>query len=505
MMEPLVVFALLVAAGCAVWAFRAQRASDRAEIESRAALATLTERTAAQEKAIAELGAETKRLADESHALRERLQEESNARAAAQQESMRIPSLVAEVADLQQTVTALTATRAELQTALEKEREAAAEKIALLQQAQAHLTDAFRALSAEALHTNNDAFLTLAKETLATFQDGAKGDLEQRQQAIGHLVDPIKLALDRIDVQVADVEKQRVGSYAALSQQVQGLQTAQAQWRQQAEGLTRALTAPRAVGQWGEIQLKRVVELAGMKAHCDFVEQETIGADRSLRPDLIVRYPNGKQMVVDAKAPMSAYLAACEATDETARSAHLAKHASLVREHLKKLGGRAYWDALLKTAQTPEFVILFLPAESLFSAALLEDPTLIEQGVADRVLLATPVTLIALLKAVSYGWQQQQATENAEEIRKAGRELYERLVTLLGHIGRVGTGLNQASERYNEAVGSLEQRLLPSARRMRELGAGADKEIAPLPRVDTMPRLPQMSEPPPPASSPPTV
>ena len=396
----------------------------------------------------------------------------------------------AELARLQQAQTDLIAGKARLESALESERKTNAEKLELVtsasERANEDLRDAFKALASDALKSNNSSFLVIAEETLKRFQSQARGDLEARQKAVADLVAPVRDSLNKVDAQIQQMEVARGDAYGELRAQVQSLITTQKELQSQTGNLVQALRTPNVRGRWGEIQLRRVVEIAGMLSYCDFTEQESVTTETGrLRPDLVVKLPGGKNVVVDAKTPLQAFLDAFETNDEEARRACLANHARQVRDHMKTLAGKNYWEQF---DPTPEFVVMFLPGETFFSAALEQDSTLIEQGVLSRVIPASPTTLIALLKAVNYGWNQEKLARNAQQISALGKELHDRLRLLAAHITQVGTGLDRAVESYNKAVGSLESRVLVSARKFAELGTSVADDIPELEPIETTAR-----------------
>ena len=380
----------------------------------------------------------------------------------------------------------------ELQARMDEEQKSAAEKIAQLQSLEERLNREFQALSAKALRENNEAFLNLAQTKLQTFQSEARGDLEQRQKAVENLVAPINETLTRYDQQIQSMERSRSQAYGSLSQQVESLLVSQQKLESETVRLVKALRMPQVRGRWGEFQLRKVVELAGMSSHCDFVEQETMTSEAGrLRPDLVVKLPGGKNIVVDSKASLQAYLDALETDDEDRRKSLLQDHARQIRNHLQSLSSKAYWSHL---KDTPEFVILFIPGESFLSAAAERDPDLLEDGVKQRVIFATPLTLIALLRAVAYGWSQERIADNARKISDLGKELYDRVATLTQHFRILGQSLGKSVKAYNDAVGSLEGRVLTSARKFKELGATPQNEILELEPIEQATREIQAPE-----------
>jgi DNA recombination protein RmuC len=392
----------------------------------------------------------------------------------------------ATLARVQQAYTELVASRARLESTLESERKTSTEKVELVTRASEELRNAFKAMASDALKSNNSSFLVIAEETLKRFQSQARGDLEARQKAVADMVAPVRDSLNKVDTQIQQLEVERGKAYSALHTQVQSLIITQKELQSETGNLVRALRTPNVRGRWGEIQLRRVVEIAGMLSYCDFTEQESVTTESGrLRPDLVVKLPGGKHVVVDAKTPLQAFLEAFETTDEDARRACLANHARQVRDHMKILSGKNYWEQF---EATPEFVVMFLPGETFFSAALEQDSGLIEHGVLNRVIPASPTTLIALLKAINYGWNQEKLARNAQQISALGKELHDRLRLLAGHITQVGTGLDRAVESYNKAVGSLESRVLVSARKFAELGASVADDIPELEPIETTAR-----------------
>jgi DNA recombination protein RmuC len=417
-------------------------------------------------------GPELQEFVKQKDAALERLREESNRRASFEAVAASIPDLQREIearsmtiAQQGRTILEITTEKESLAATLDAERKGFNEKLKLLEQAKTALSDAFNALSANALRSNSEEFLKLAQTSVA----------------------PIKEALAKFDSKIQALEVAREGAYQGLVQQVSQLLDTGKELRSETSNLVQALRSPVVRGQWGEIQLRRVVEMAGMLNYCDFMEQETLRTESGiLRPDLIVKLPAGKTIVVDAKAPVASYLDAMALTDEAARKVKLQAFAKLVRDRIAELGRKSYWDQF---DHTPELVVLFLPGDHFYSAALQEDPSLIEFGVEQKVLVATPVNLIGLLRAVAYGWRQESIAANAREISELGAELYKRISDLGGHWIDLGRNLSRTVEAFNSAVGSLESRVMVSARRFKELGATPSAvEIEVLEPVEKTPR-----------------
>ncbi len=424
---------------------------ERGRVEGETERATLIERLAGKDHQLQELRSALDREIDQSAELR---------------------------LEHRQTLSSLSA----LETRLEEERKASQDKLTLLNNAEVKLADAFKALSADALRSNNQSFLDLAKQNLETFQQTAKSELERRQTAIGDMIKPLKESLEKVDGKIGELEKNRVGAYTELREQVKQLAHSHLQLQSETGNLVKALRAPHVRGRWGEIQLRRVVELAGMLQYCDFNEQETVTTeDTRIRPDMIVRLPGNRTIVVDSKVPFDAFYESISTTDDEVRAARLKDHARLVRGHITSLSRKSYWETV---QPTPEFVLLFLPGETFYSAALENDPKLIEDGVSQGVIIATPTTLIALLKAVSYGWRQEQMADNAQEVSDLARTLYDRLRVFTNHFDDIGRNLDRALESYNRGVRSLESRVLVTARRFKERGAIAGDEIEILEPID---------------------
>ncbi len=490
-MSALVSFAL----GCTVAGFLAAIAWTLARGRLLRSIAALQQERAVIEerlKAESTMRTDLERLLGEARADAVRLTDqkeiESQRRSAAEAIASRLPAAELLLADTQRDLSGLRAEQATLNERLAQAQIEVQSKVELLHEAEAKFKDAFKALSAEALQKNNEQFLALATTSLEKFQEAAVQDLDARQKSIDALVKPMHDSLTKVDGRLVEMEKERVAAQSQLAEQLRGLvEDHLPRLQKETAGLANALRQPAVRGRWGELQLRRVVEMAGMLDHCDFREQESAdGADGRLRPDLIVRLPGGRNVIVDAKTPIAAYLDAMEQEDDGARRVKLEQHARQMRNHITNLSRRGYWDQF---NPTPEFVVMFVPGESFFSAALQYDPALIEHGVDQRVIPATPTTLIALLRAVAYGWRQEAVTQNAQQIADLGRELYRRVARLAEHWNIVSRRLDQTVRAYNAAAGSLESRVLVAARNLKELGAGAEStEIPALTAIGVMPR-----------------
>ncbi len=362
----------------------------------------------------------------------------------------------------------------EIETRLALEHEKSAERQQTLEQARQQLSDSFSALSAQALRANNEQFLKLARENLRQYQVQAQADLSEKEKAIEGLVRPIRETLEKTEQQIRLMEKERKEAHGSLTTFLQGMTQTQQQLQAETRKLVQALRRPEVRGQWGELTLRRLAELAGMVEHCDFFEQETQGGgEGAQRPDMIIRMPDAREIVVDVKTPLDAYLSAVEAVEDADRRRALERHARKVRERVRELAAKSYWDQF---KNAPDFVVLFIPGEQFLSAALELDPALLEDALRQKVILATPTSFIALLRAVAYGWRQLALAENAERIRETGEELYKRLVTFTDHLARVGRSLGGSVDAYNRAVGSLERSVLPGARRFTEMGISSGKK-----------------------------
>jgi DNA recombination protein RmuC len=365
--------------------------------------------------------------------------------------------------------------RGRLEAELAAERRTAEAKLELLRDAEGKLREAFESMASEALRRNNQTFLEIARESLSGFQRAAQDDLGSRQKAIGDLVEPVQASLKLMDATLREIESTRQTAYRGLVDQVQAMTGAQERLRSETSALAQALRNPTARGRWGEIQLRRVVELAGMTEHCDFDEQAvTPDAERGGRPDLVVHLPGGRHLVVDAKVPLQAFLDAAETGDDATREAKLAEHVRQVRSHVAALAAKAYWE---RFPTAPDFVVMFLPGEASFMEAARRDPALLDWAFERNVLLASPTTLVAVLKAVHYGWQQQRISEGAQRVRDLGAELYDRLASLAAHLARIGAQIDRTAEAFDAAVGSFERNVVVTARKLKGLGAGSTKDV----------------------------
>lgn len=379
----------------------------------------------------------------------------------------------------------------ELTLTLEMEKKNQSQLDEMLKQTQSQLANTFNELSNQALSRNNNSFLKLAEENLKRFQSEAKADLNTREKAIEQLVKPINEALQQTTKQIHEIEKERKESYGSLRSTIDQMTKSQQQLQQETQNLVQALRRPEVRGQWGEMTLRRLAELSGMVAHCDFFEQTHTNTETgSIRPDMIVKLPEQRDIIVDAKTPLDAYLSAVQAKEDSVRQRELKRHAQVIRSRVRELSRKNYWA---EYSNSPEFVVLFIPGEQFLAAALEVDPALLEDSMSQNIILATPTNFIALLRAVSYGWKQQALAENAENIRELGETLYKRLSTFGNHLTKLGSSLGSSVNHFNKAVGSLERQVLPGARKFTEMGISSKSEITDLPPVEQQPRQVQQS------------
>jgi DNA recombination protein RmuC len=449
---------VLIAALCFTAGFLVAWLWSRASSQNRRL--ELEKQAASQQGAAEELKKQSSSLQEQVRTLQGRVEEEQKLRAAADKE-------------------------------VESQRANIAEQRRVLEEAEKKLKEAFQSLASEALQASNRQFMDLARASFDSLQKEASGDLEQRKVAIGGMVEPLEKAVNELRAEVNKIELARQDAYGSLRTELQQLTTTNKELRQETGSLVSSLRQPQIKGKWGELTLRRAVELAGMSPHCDFVEQQSVDVeDGRLRPDLIVHLPGDTQIVIDAKVPLHASFAAMSARSDVEYRAAMAQHADLVRDHIKNLSGKEYWKQF---DPTPEFVVLFVPGESFFSAALEQDRTLIEYAIEKRVVLASPTTLIALLRAIAYGWKQQLVAENAERIKDLGKELYDRILKFAEHLSDVAKGLERANKAYNSAVSSFDSRLVPSARKFKEMGVGT-ADVPDIDPIDTTPR-PTLSAP----------
>ena len=380
--------------------------------------------------------------------------------------------------------------RVEALTRLDAAQKSFAEQKSLIEAMKKEMTDTFNALSSAALKSSSEDFLRLAQESLGKVVSDTKGKLGEHQAAMDGMIKPLSETLKRYEDQIRAMEEKRHQAYGSLEEQLRSLALTHENLQRETSNLVSALRKPQVRGRWGEMQLRRVAELSGMSMHCDFTEQQSVDTEKGrIRPDMIVHLPMEREIVVDAKVSLEAYLDATAGRTEEEKKAGLERHAQQVRSHMVKLASKDYWSQFRKS---PEFVVLFIPGEAFLSAAVEIDTGLIEDGIAKRVIIATPTTLIALLRAIAYGWRQEQMTKNAEQISMLGKELYERMSTMSKYFGELGSAIERSISAYNKVIGSMESRVLPSIRKFRELGATGAEEIPQLEQVDQKPRVPSL-------------
>ena len=390
-------------------------------------------------------------------------------------------------------ITQLREQNTKLETLKEADQKSAEEKFQSLKDAQVHLSKTFALLSTEALNRNNDTFLKLAQENLKQYQIKAKNDLDKKEKSFENLIKPIKEALDKTEKQIHSMEKERKEAYGSLTQHLESMAQTQKTLHSETRNLVQALRRPEVRGQWGEMTLKRLAELAGMVEHCDFYEQEQINSeDGLLRPDMIVRMPDGREIVVDAKTPLDAYLSAIEAPDEDTKAKELERHARNVRNRVRELSAKAYWNQF---KNSPDFVVLFIPGEQFLYTALDHDKNLLEEALRQKVILSTPTSFVALLRAVAYGWRQETLAENAEHIRHIGEDLYHRLSIFSDYLAKVGKSLDSSVSHFNKAVGSFDARILPSARKFTDMGISTKNAITEIDQIEKTTRSLEPNEP----------
>ena len=480
---------------------KVKREQIAAEVNTEALseIAVLKERLQSREAELKNQKIEFEKLLNEKFEVQELYRRETGTSAAMREKALQIPELLKRLDKKEEAVTGLQKQVSgsqnrvtELQTTLDEERKSAEEKLKILEEAKVKLNDAFKALSSDALKSNNRAFLELAKNTLEKYQSEAHGELEKRQKVIENFVKPLLESLDKYDKKINEIENARMEAYGGLKEQINLMTESQNLLKKETGNLIHALRTPQSRGRWGEITLKNVVEMAGMSEHCDFVEQESVETEGGmLRPDMIVKLPNDKQIIVDAKTPLLAYLDAVDTESDEVKNRRLKDFAVHVKKHIQELSQKAYWDQF---TNSPDFVVLFLPGENFYRAALEQDQALIETGIRHRVIIATPTTLIALLRTVAFGWRQEKIAENAHIISELGKQLYDRIVNFTEHFDDVGKFLSKSIESYNKSVGNIERRVLVTARKFKELGAATDGEIKEIEIIDREPRTLQMDK-----------